>query len=79
MRPQHHQTDPHCIVSGGGVAGLLLALALANLGLKVSVYEQAPEYGEGVGGAIGLYANGLRIVRDISPALLKKLRNFGRD
>jgi 2-polyprenyl-6-methoxyphenol hydroxylase-like FAD-dependent oxidoreductase len=75
---QHHKKDPHCIISGGGVAGLLLALSLANLGLKVSVYEQADEYGEGVGGAIGLYANGLRIIRDISPDLLKKLRSFGR-
>jgi 2-polyprenyl-6-methoxyphenol hydroxylase-like FAD-dependent oxidoreductase len=38
------------IISGAGVAGLLLALSLKKLGLDTSVYEQAPEFGEGVGG-----------------------------
>lgn len=32
---------------------------------------------ENVGGAIGLYANGQRVLRDISPALLEKVRANG--
>jgi salicylate hydroxylase len=34
--------------------------------LDIHVYESASEFSAGAGGAIGLYANGLRILRDIS-------------
>ena len=34
--------------------------------LEIHVYESASEFSAGAGGAIGLYANGLRILRDIS-------------
>ena len=44
------QQEMQAIISGAGVAGLLLALSLKKLGLDTSVYEQAPEFGEGVGG-----------------------------
>ncbi|KAJ3370707.1 hypothetical protein HDU91_006004 [Kappamyces sp. JEL0680] len=67
-----------CVISGAGVSGLLLALALKKIGLNVAVYEQAPEFTEGVGGAIGLYPNGLRVIRDISPDLLSAIRAQGR-
>ncbi|KAJ3250711.1 hypothetical protein HK103_003265 [Boothiomyces macroporosus] len=73
------------IISGAGVAGLVFALALKNMGINVEVYEQAPEFIDNVGGAIGLYPNGLRyewancsVIRDISPDLLKKIRSEGR-
>lgn len=42
--------EPNIVISGAGVAGLLLALSLKKQGLNVVVYEQAPEFGEGVGG-----------------------------
>ncbi|KAI8901718.1 hypothetical protein BC833DRAFT_562240 [Globomyces pollinis-pini] len=70
--------DPKVVVSGAGVAGLLLALSLKKMGLNPVVFEQAPEFGEGVGGAIGLYPNGLQIIKDISPDLLKTIRAYGR-
>jgi salicylate hydroxylase len=70
--------DPKVIVSGGGVAGLLLALSLKKMDLDVQVFEQAPEYTQGAGGAVGLYPNGLRIIRDISPELLLEINRQGR-
>ena len=36
----------HVIIVGGGIGGLFAANALIAHGLKVSVYEQAPELGE---------------------------------
>jgi 2-polyprenyl-6-methoxyphenol hydroxylase-like FAD-dependent oxidoreductase len=77
--------DPNVIISGGGIAGLLLAISLKKLNINCQVYEQAPAYAEGVGGAIGtfqayigLYPNGLRIIRDISLELLYEIRSLGR-
>ena len=76
-------------ISGGGIAGLLLALSLKHrLGHKSTVYEQAPAYctkssflcndpAEQVGGAIGLYANGLRVINDIDPSILSSIRQQG--
>jgi salicylate hydroxylase len=43
------------------------------------VYEQAPAFQDGVGGAIGMYPNGLRVVRSISEELLQKIRKAGRN
>lgn len=34
--------------------------------LEIHVYESASEFTPGTGGAIGLYANGLRVLRDLS-------------
>ncbi|MEV6135619.1 FAD-dependent monooxygenase [Nocardia sp. NPDC051990] len=47
------------IVVGGGIGGLATAIALADRGWKVEVFEQAPEIGE-VGSGISLWANGVR-------------------
>ncbi|KAJ3132470.1 hypothetical protein HK100_005271 [Physocladia obscura] len=63
------------VIVGGGIAGLTLALGLhAHMGVSAVVYEQAHARdaggGGGTGGAIGLYANGLRVLRDIDAALL---------
>ncbi|KAI8906950.1 hypothetical protein EDD86DRAFT_210160 [Gorgonomyces haynaldii] len=65
-------------IGGAGIAGLLLALALKKQGFHVTVYEQAPRFDDEVGGAIGMYANGLSVIRDISPSLLYKIRKQGR-
>ena len=73
--------DPEVVIVGAGIGGLTLALALkAHCGLagsSILVLEQAPAFGDGVGGGIGLYANGLRVLRDASPALLKAVRSAG--
>ncbi|KAJ1556953.1 hypothetical protein HK405_001289, partial [Cladochytrium tenue] len=65
-------------IAGGGIAGLLLALALKRLlGLDPVVFEKASGYADEVGGAIGLYPNGLRVLRDVSPDLFEIVRCDG--
>ena len=49
-------------VTGGGIGGLTLALALRQRGLEADVYEQAPELAE-VGAAVALSANSTRELR----------------
>lgn len=53
-------TDEVAII-GAGLGGLTCALALARAGLRVTVYEQAPELGE-VGAGITLSPNASRIM-----------------
>ena len=69
---------PSIVISGAGIAGLILAISLQNIGLECTVLEQAPGFEQGVGGAIGLYPNGLKIIRDLSPELLCEIRKLGR-
>ncbi|KAI9328278.1 hypothetical protein BDR26DRAFT_874232 [Obelidium mucronatum] len=67
-------------IIGGGIAGLTLAAALAKqTGIKAVVFEQSHEasFGEGTGGAIGLYANGLQVLWDIGEDLLESVCNQG--
>jgi len=49
------------IIVGGGMGGLAAANALSQRGIKVSVYEQAPELGE-VGAGITIYPNSLKLL-----------------
>jgi salicylate hydroxylase len=44
--PPLRMTDCHVIIIGAGIGGLAAALALQRHGLRVSVYEQAPELRE---------------------------------
>lgn len=68
-------SEPSAVIVGGGLAGLLLAIALKKkLGITASVYEQAQRFDDEVGGAIGMYPNGLAVVREISPVLLRRIR-----
>jgi len=65
-------------ICGAGIVGLVLALALhKQTGVKPVLYEQAPAFHDGVGAAIGMYPNGLRVIRDISPDLLAAIREAG--
>jgi len=45
-------------VAGGGIAGLASAVALAQAGWRVAVYERAPEFGE-VGAGLAITGNGM--------------------
>jgi salicylate hydroxylase len=50
---------PKIIIVGGGIGGLFAAKALLAHGLKVAVYEQAPELGE-VGAGVYITPNSVR-------------------
>ena len=50
---------PHIAIVGGGIGGLFAANALIAHGLRVSVYEQAPELGE-IGAGVYLTPNSVR-------------------
>lgn len=49
-------------ITGGGIGGLTLALALQHRGITAEVFEQAPELAE-VGAAVALSANATRELR----------------
>jgi salicylate hydroxylase len=53
---------PKVAVVGGGIGGLVLALAMRERGISIEVYEQADELRE-IGAAVALSANGTRELR----------------
>ncbi len=53
---------PKVAIVGGGIGGLVLALALRERGISFEVYEQANELRE-IGAAVALSANGTRELR----------------
>ncbi|KAJ3225746.1 hypothetical protein HDU81_007684 [Chytriomyces hyalinus] len=69
-------------IIGGGIAGLVAASAIAkhvSSRIRVHVFEQSrlASFGESTGGAIGLYANGLAVLRDIDNELLETVCSQG--
>ena len=56
--------DTDIAVIGAGIGGLTLGLALRRHGIRVQIFEQAPELAE-VGAAVALAANGTRILREL--------------
>jgi 2-polyprenyl-6-methoxyphenol hydroxylase-like FAD-dependent oxidoreductase len=79
MIPQEDENDvtnaPRIVVSGAGIIGLTLAIGLkTKLGLTAELYEQAEAFEDDVGAGMGMYANGLRVIRDFSPELLDSIR-----
>ena len=66
------------VIVGAGIVGLTLALALQkHTGLAVPLVEQAPNFSPGAGAGMGMYPNGLRVLRDISPHLLHRVQQEG--
>lgn len=66
--------DGEIAIVGAGLGGLTCALALVRAGLRVTVYEQAPQLGE-VGAGITLSPNASRIM--IALGLEKGMRRLG--
>lgn len=54
-------TDTNVAIVGAGLGGMTAAVALAELGMQVTVYEQAPRFGE-VGAGLQLSANAVRVL-----------------
>lgn len=53
------------LIAGGGIAGLVLANILEQLGIDFLVLEAYPEISPQVGASIGLFPNGCRILDQI--------------
>jgi salicylate hydroxylase len=53
---------PDVIIVGGGIGGLVAALALIDIGCQVTVYEQAEEIKE-IGAGLQIAANGFKVFR----------------
>ena len=78
--PPLQEEDENCpfIVIGGGIVGLVLALALyKDLGIKVPIYEKASQLSYEIGAGMGMYPNGLRVLRHIDPTLCQKVQEAG--
>lgn len=61
-------------IIGGGIAGLSAAIALAQRGADVTVFEAAPDFGE-VGAGLQLSANAVRVLAALGLDPLTKLRH----
>lgn len=80
MSAAHEWQKPRCVIIGGGLVGMTLAIGLKRLfnsTIDLQVFDQAPSFAEGVGGAVGMYPNGLAVLRDIDPVLLRAVRKQG--
>lgn len=75
----HDDREPATIViAGGGIVGLVLAMKLQKeLGITPEVYEKSSHPITEAGAGLGMYPNGLRVLRDISPDLLRAVRGAG--
>mmetsp|Transcript_11798 Transcript_11798/g.24314 ORF Transcript_11798/g.24314 Transcript_11798/m.24314 type:complete len:360 (+) Transcript_11798:323-1402(+) len=75
---EHPPDTAQIAICGGGIVGLVLALGLKErLGLTPEVFEAASEFADDVGAGMGMYPNGLRVIRDISPTLFESVRAAG--
>jgi 2-polyprenyl-6-methoxyphenol hydroxylase-like FAD-dependent oxidoreductase len=62
------------VIIGGGIGGLATAIALRRVGVKVEVYERAPELRE-VGSGLSLWSNALAALNRLG--VLDRLRALG--
>ncbi|KAK0247641.1 hypothetical protein B0A54_15791 [Friedmanniomyces endolithicus] len=58
--------SPNIAIVGGGISGLVLAIALLRRGIKVQVYEQAHAFGE-IGAGVAFGPNSVRAMQTCSP------------
>ena len=49
-----------------------------HCGITVEIYEKASQFYDDVGAALGMYPNGLRVIRDIDPDLLREIQEAGQ-
>ena len=76
--PENGNKPAQILIAGGGIVGLIAALAIKkHTGLIPEIHEQAHGFDPDVGAGMGLYANGLRVIRDIDPQLLKAIQEAG--
>jgi hypothetical protein len=76
--PEGEEEPAQVVIIGAGIVGLVLALALhKHCGIQVELYEQAQTFHDDVGAGMGMYPNGLRVIRDISPDLLEQIHLTG--
>lgn len=72
------ETPATIVIAGGGIVGLVLAMAIkTQLGIVPEIYEKTSAFADDVGAGLGMYPNGLRVLRDISPDLLAAVRKQG--
>ena len=71
----HHHKVQRVLIAGGGIGGLVAAIALQREGLAVSVFERVKKLEE-VGAGLTLWANALRAFQQIGLANL--LETVGR-
>ena len=66
------------VIAGAGIVGLVLALALrTHVGVVAEVYDSAEEFRDDVGAGMGMYPNGLRVMRDIGIDLFRSVVGGG--
>ncbi|CAB9500679.1 hydroxynicotinate 3-monooxygenase [Seminavis robusta] len=66
------------VIAGGGIVGLALAMTIKKqLGIVPEIYEKATTFATEAGAGLGMYPNGLRVLRDINPELLTCVRSSG--
>jgi salicylate hydroxylase len=64
------------LIAGGGIGGLVAAIALAQRDIEVEVFEQQTEPRE-VGAGIAIFANGARVISSLGiDAVLEPLRHY---
>ena len=57
-------------IVGGGIGGLVLAIALAERGIRAEIYEQASHFGE-IGAGVAFGPNAIRSMRYCSPKIVQ--------
>jgi salicylate hydroxylase len=65
-------------IIGGGLGGLCLAIALLRRGIRVKIYEQAPEFKE-IGLGIGLGPNSISAMQLIDPEIAQSFKELATE
>lgn len=60
-------------IIGGGIAGLSLAIALLKRGVRLTIYEQAPRFGE-IGAGVSFSPNAIRAMKECDASIYEGFR-----